>query len=297
VATLSDPTQAGADRGPGSSTPRKRSFRPLALLLAAAAMAVILIIAFNTGGSPPAPPGPPAPGQPAPTGPRVLFSDTFDDGNWCNFERVQNRFYSDTACGYRNNAYALTNDNGAARFEVRPGDSIGGGLGNGERSELSEDSAPWEAHSGDRWFVHERLRLSTTFQPSDSWTIITQFHAGSDSPPLSLQVAPSGALILHAAGPAGDANDKAGKGDRILVPPSEFMGMRGQWFEVDLVVQWSPKIGKGGTAAYVNGNLVAPWRTQQTMASSRCYWKGGIYRAPTDSTAVLWMDDVRITAS
>jgi hypothetical protein len=32
------------------------------------------------------------------------------------------------------------------------------------------------------------------------------------------------------------------------------------------------------------------------MASGRCYWKGGIYRAPTDSTAVLWMDDLRITA-
>jgi len=288
VDTLSDPGPVGAQLDPSSPTSQRRPFRALALAFTAAAIAVILIIALNTGGSPP--------NQPAASGPKVLFADSFSDGNWCSFQRVQNRFYSDNACGYQNSAYALTEDNGAARFEVRAGDSIGGGLGSGERSELSEDSTPWEAHSGDRWFVHERLRLNKTFQPSNSWTILTQFHAGSDSPPLSLQVAPNGALILHSAGPAGSANEKAGKGDRILVPASQFVGMRGQWFDVDLVVQWSPKVNQGGTAAYVDGHLVAPWRAQQTMASSRCYWKGGIYRAPTDSTAVLWMDDLRITA-
>lgn len=300
MATLSDPSPLGAEFDPGTSTPRRRFFRPLVLAISAAAVAIILIIALNTGGSTPdqpTPPAQPAPTeQPAPTGPTVLFSESFGGNDWCNFQRVQNRFYSDTACRYRNNSYALKQDDGAARFEVRPGDSIGGGLGSGERSELSADSASWEARPGDRWFVHERLRLNKTFRPSDSWTIITQFHAGSDSPPLSLQVAPDGALILHSAGPAGDANDKAGKGDRVLVPASKFMDMRGQWFEVDLVIQWSTKMDQGGTAAYVDGKLVAPWREQRTMASSRCYWKGGIYRAPTDSTAVLWMDDLRITA-
>jgi hypothetical protein len=52
----------------------------------------------------------------------------------------------------------------------------------------------------------------------------------------------------------------------------------------------------GGVEAYVDGERVAPWRVQQTMASPRIYWKAGIYRAPTDSTQVLWLDDLVISA-
>jgi hypothetical protein len=184
---------------------------------------------------------------------------------------------------------------GAARFEVRPGDSPGGGLGGGERSEISQDSASWQASEGDEWYVQERLRLAGNFTPG-RWTIITQFHAGSDSPPLSLQVSRKGALILRSSGKAGDGNEAAGKGDRELVSADVFKGMRGQWFDVDLHVRWSNRPNLGGTEAYVDGQRVAPWREQRTMASSRIYWKAGIYRAPTDSTEVLWLDDLVISA-
>jgi len=82
----------------------------------------------------------------------------------------------------------------------------------------------------------------------------------------------------------------------VLVPTDEFTAMRGEWFEVDLEVLRSREVEEGGSAAWVDGDLVAPWRSQQTMTSDRCYWKGGIYREPTDSTVVLRMDDLRITA-
>jgi hypothetical protein len=264
---------------------RWRSARPLALALAT----MVLVLGVTLGGcSAPlkSPSGPP----------RVLFSDSFSSGNWCKYNRVQNVFYTGKACDYVKQSYALTLDNGAARFEVRPGDSIGGGLGGGERSELSQDSTDWQAHEGDRWHVHERLRLAPDFKPGNSWTILTQFHAGSGSPPLSLQLTPDGALTLHSAGKAGQVNLAAGLGDRVLINANDFMKMRGQWFEVDLDIQWSQDVHKGGTAASINGETVAPWRAQKTMSSDRCYWKGGIYRAPSDSTLVMWMNQVQIAA-
>jgi hypothetical protein len=243
---------------------------------------VALSVAPSPSRSPRQPPG------------TVLFSDSFDGGQWCEYNRVQNRFFSKPACKYHDQSYALRHDGGAARFEVRPGDAIGGGLGSGERSEISQDSASWQAQEGDEWSVVERLRLSKDFI-SGRWTIITQFHSGSGSPPLSLQVAQNGALVLASGGPAGDANRAAGKGDRVLVQAAAFRAMRGEWFEVSLHVRWSSSARTGGTEAYINGSLVAPWRPQQTMASSRNYWKAGIYRAPTDTTQVLWLDHVVIS--
>ena len=230
-----------------------------------------------------------------PTGSKVLFSDSFDDEDWSDYHRVQNSFFAKRASKYDSDSYALRTDDGAARFEVRSGDAPGGGLGGGERSELSQDSASWQAEEGDEWFVHERLRLSEDFEPG-RWTIITQFHSGKGSPPLSLQVDRDGALILASGGKAGDANEDDGKGDRTLVPAEDFMRMRGEWFEVTLHVRWSNDGDEGGTEAYVDGERVAPWREQRTMASDRIYWKGGIYRAPTDSTMVLWMDDLVISS-
>jgi hypothetical protein len=235
------------------------------------------------------------PGGRGPSGSTVLFSDSFSDGRWCDYHRIQNTYYSDPACGYHNNAYALREDGGAARFEVRPGDSPGGGLGGGERSELSQDSASWQAHPGDEWFVQMRLRLAEDFRPG-RWTILTQFHAGHGPPPLCLKVDDYGALVLDSAGHAGDTNQAAGKKDRVLIPAASFMGMRGQWFDVNLHVRWSNRVAKGGTEVYIDGALVAPWRSQRTMVSNRIYWKGGIYRAPQDATHVVWMDDLVISA-
>jgi Polysaccharide lyase len=237
---------------------------------------------------------PPPPPVRAPDGSIVLFADSFDDDDWCDYHRVQNRYYSDPACDYDNDSYALREDDGAARFEVRPGDAGGGGLGGGERSEISQDSASWQASPGDEWVVQMRLRLSEDFRPG-RWTILTQFHSGEGSPPLCLKVDDDGALVLDSAGHAGDTNREAGKKDRELVPAESFMDMRGEWFDVELHVRWSNRVAEGGTEVSINGELVAPWRSQRTMLGDRIYWKGGIYRAPTNSTHVLWMDDLRIT--
>jgi hypothetical protein len=264
--------------------------RPLAAAIAAAiAVTVALVVVLETSES-----GVRPGGGPGPQGGTVLFSDTFSDGNYCDYNRVQNRKYTGPACKYHDASYALRTVDGAARFEVRSGDSPGGGLGGGERSEISQDSASWQATEGDEWYVQERLRLSDEFEPG-RWTILTQFHSGSGSPPLSLQVSRKGALILRSSGKAGEFNEAAGKGDRELVPADVFMDMRGQWFEVDLHVRWSNRPKLGGAEVYVDGELVAPWREQRTMASSRIYWKGGIYRAPTDSTQILWLDDLVIS--
>ncbi len=259
----------------------------LGLLVAVAAVAVVIGVVVVV------PPEAPSESR-RPTESTILFSDTFDDGRWCNYHRVQNVDYSDRACGYDNDSYALRHDDGAARFEVRPGDAPGKGLGEGERSELSQDSAPWQAQEGDEWRVQMRLRLSEKFEPG-RWTILTQFHAGSGSPPLSLQVRRDGALVLRAGGKAAEANEKADRRERVLVPAGQFSDMRGEWFTVDLRVRWSNDVDEGGTEVYIDGDRVAPWRAQRTMSSSRIYWMGGIYRAPTDSKHVVWLDDLVIS--
>jgi hypothetical protein len=278
--------------------------RGLLLVLAAVVVvaAVVVGLAVNTGGRKPSPPSPPsATGGRGPSGGKLLFADAFAKADWCNFARVQTVHYSDKACGYRNNHYSLAYDpkaggNGAVRFTVRPGDSIGGGLGSGERAELSQDSAPWQAREGDEWWVQERIKVSARFKPGDGWLILTQFHAGVDSPPLSLQVGGNGALLLASGGNAADVNGRAGLRDRVLVPAKQFMAARGRWFDVDIHVVWSNDPDVGGTEAYVDGSRVAPWRNQQTMTSDRIYFKCGIYRAPSRTTTVLWIDDLRITA-
>lgn len=286
---MSGIVDAPPSASPAARPPRKR--HPIAATIAAAVAVTVAVVVVL--GSPSPEPVPPV--SPGPHGSTVLFSDTFSDSNWCGYNRVQNHRYTGPACGYHDTSYSLRSVDGAARFEVRPGDSPGGGLGGGERSEISQDSASWQAGEGDEWYVHERLRLGKGFT-SGRWTIITQFHAGSDSPPLSLQVSQKGALILRSSGKAGDQNVAAGKGDRELVPAETFLRMRGQWFDVDLHVRWSNDPHVGGTEVHVDGQLVAPWRTQRTMASSRIYWKAGIYRAPTDSTQILWLDDLVISA-
>jgi len=299
---VAEPDAAAApdEQRPDSAGP-KRWFNPYWVTVAiGAVMAVavaVVVVAIqssgtgtgnDTGRTPQSIPG-------APSGSTVLFSDTFSDGKWCDYNRVQNRHYSDPACGYHNKSYSLRVVDGAARFEVRPGDSPGGGLKGGERSEISQDSASWQAKEGDEWYVHERLRLDSHFTPG-RWTILTQFHAGSGPPPLSLQMTREGALVLRSSGKAGDVNKAAGGRDRVLVPADAFMGMRGHWFDVDLHVRWSNRRHVGGTEAYINGKRVAPWQEWRTMASSRIYWKAGIYRTPTDSTQVLWLDDLVISA-
>jgi hypothetical protein len=225
---------------------------------AAIVVAVAIVVAIAVTG-----PGEPPSGR-GPSGKSVLFSDSFSDGRWCEYHRIQNRYYSDPACGYHNTSYALREDGGAARFEVRPGDAGGGGLGGGERSELSQDSASWQAAPGDEWFVQMRLKLAEDFR-SGEWTILTQFHSGSGSPPLCLKVDQRGALVLDSAGHAGDRNQEAGKKDRVLIPAKSFMRMRGQWFDVNLHVRWSNRVAEGGTEVYI------------------------------DSTQVMWMDDLVIS--
>ncbi|TFV69938.1 hypothetical protein E4P39_20565 [Blastococcus sp. CT_GayMR19] len=300
AATNPDGTTRAVDPDPAAPAQPAEGGRPsltrrvVAVGIAIAVAAIAAIAVITSGPDTPDTPDTQPDGR-EPTGSKVLFSDSFDDDDWSEYHRVQNSFFAKRANKYDNDSYALRTDDGAARFEVRPGDAPGGGLGKGERSEVSQDSASWQAEEGDEWFVHERLRLAEDFEPG-RWTIITQFHAGDGSPPLSLQVTRKGALVLASGGDAGEANEEDGKEDRVLVPAEEFMDMRGEWFDVTLHVRWSEDGDDGGTAAYVDGELVAPWREQQTMASSRIYWKAGIYRAPTDSTHVLWMDDVVISA-
>jgi len=269
--------------GPGPESPPRALRLGLLSLVAVALVAVVVAVLVRA----------PSDVQ-KPSGPTVLFSDTFDHEGWCDYHRVQNVDYSDEACGYDDDSYALRNDDGAARFEVRPGDSPGKGLGGGERSELSQDSASWQAHEGDEWRVQERLRLSEKFKPG-RWTILTQFHAGSGPPPLSVQVREDGALVLRASGKARDDNAKADRRERVLVRAGDFMDMRGEWFTIDLRIRWSNDVDEGATEAYVDGKLVAPWRNQRTMSSDRIYWKGGIYRAPADTKHVLWLDDLKIS--
>src|SRR5690242_19950596 len=102
---------------PAARPPRER--HPVAATIAAAvAVTVAVVVVLGSPGPEPAPPV-----SRGPHGSRVLCSDTISGSNWCGYNRVQNQKYTGPACGYHDTSYTVRSVDGAARFEVRPGDS------------------------------------------------------------------------------------------------------------------------------------------------------------------------------
>jgi hypothetical protein len=228
-------------------------------------------------------PPPPPPGD-VQVGSRLVFDGDFDSGNLSQYTNLQTRDRNGSPSGGYCTYSACVRDGGpghttAARIEVRDGDIPN--FGGGERAELRAPGVADVRPGDERWYQFS-LRFDDQFtNPNGDWFIVMQWHAGSGSPPLALEVSRSGVLQF--------ANNRTGARTNIGAI------QRGVW--VDYVLHVKHATGSGALAeAWVNGAKTATHR-HPNMASSSSYLKLGIYRDRDDSgNDTVWHDGLTITA-
>jgi hypothetical protein len=237
-----------------------------------------------------------------PSGTHQVFADTFETGLNCGiWVRMQNNDTAGTASSLCTDLPATGTPRGsfpdnsgynggrAFRSEVQPGDVAA----SGERSELSGDGAPWIFHEGDEAWLQERINVQPGMDPAQnnstsatSFYILTQWHAGSGSPPFSLQIGGDGSLRIVQGGSGTIA-------DAQVLPAGSFTP--GTWYDVDVHFKMSTSSAKGGVEVFVNGTRAMPWDAGATMADADSYLKIGQYRNKRNFTGVVLFDDVRLS--
>ena len=222
-----------------------------------------------------------------PVGARQLFVGNFDSRNFCQWATVQNRVANTPGCAYDQGFYGMqVQSDGsahptAARFEVRDGDIPE--FGGGERAEVRAPQVMDVREGDERWYEFS-FKFGSTFPTPTSWFEVMQWHAGSGSPPLALEVATDGTLQL--------VNNR-GEAPRRTIGAIK----RGTWVRYVLHVKFSNDPAVGFAEVYQDGKLVVGRHSRKTMASDVGYLKTGIYRdAREQATAVLWQDGLRVTA-
>jgi hypothetical protein len=218
-----------------------------------------------------------------PSGLTKLFADSFD-GGFGSWSTCQNAFMNSGCEDIGSAGHALGLVDGlsggkAAKFVVRPGDVPD--FGGGERSEVAAHEDAMLTRSGDERWYEFSLRFAEDFpDPVDgSWFIVMQWHSGSGSPPLALEVSPDGELYVGGEG-----------GPKKVIGPVR----RGEWVNYALNVGFG---SSGFVEAWENGERTVERHERQTMSSDENYFKMGIYRGnEDDSTAEVWFDDLRVYA-
>jgi LysM repeat protein len=225
----------------------------------------------------------PEPDPDVPVGPRQVFLGDFSPRNFGQYGTIQNKDINSRSSTYQGYPARVVADGPehptAARFEVRSGDWPG--FASGERSELRlpDEADVREGH--ERW-VQFDLKFDQQFpNPTGGWCLVMQWHAGSGSPPLGLQVDREGRLAV--------VNNRDGGYSRPIAELD-----RGNWHR--FVVRTLHSRGdKGHVQVWRDGEKVYD-RTGATMASTSSYMKMGLYRGAMSQTQVVWFDNLRITA-
>lgn len=235
-----------------------------------------------------------------PSGATLVFADNFDGGFDCGgaWMYESNQEYSGPCTGHASGtATRLTFPAGsgydgtgsAARFEVRPGDLAS----NGERSEIDTGSGSGANifHEGDNCYLQERIKIGPGIDPAsqisttaNNFYILNQWHAGSGSPPLTLQIRPDGSLSVGSNGVG-----------TVPYKPIVAKYVADQWYDIDIHFIMSNDPSIGGVEAWLNGQQVVPWTPGRTMGDADSYLKIGQYRSHRDYTGVVYFDDMRLT--
>lgn len=235
-----------------------------------------------------------------PSGTTVVFADDFENGMACGtaWRYESNDEYSGPCTGHESGtATRLTFPAGsgydgvghAARFELRPGDLAA----NGERSEIDTGSGSGANifHEGDEGWLQERIKVapgidarSQISSTATNFYILNQWHAGSGSPPLRLNLDADGSMSIG-------SNGVGTVPDTTVIPAVQ----AGTWYDIDVHFKMSVDPAKGGAQVYVNGTDATGWVPGQTMADADSYLKIGQYRSHRDYTGVVYFDDVRLT--
>lgn len=225
-----------------------------------------------------------------PVGSRVVFVGDYETGNFTQWSNCQNVYLNGSCSGIDPNRYSATIvSNGSqrqgqygARFEVRDGDIPD--FGGGERSEVRAPSVANVVEGDERWYEFS-LKFDDNFQnPTGGWFIIMQWHAGSGSPPLALEVNRNGILELR--------NNRNNTEVHQIAPIK-----RGEWTDYVIHAKFSQNKSIGYVEAWENGVQKLQRTPHTTMASSSNYLKMGIYRDESNTqTHVVYQDGLRVTA-
>jgi len=241
----------------------------------------------DTGTAPaPASVGPPR----VPVGKRVVFAADYETGDFSQWGTCQSALLNGSCAELGRGDRAMqvveapTPDGGryAARFIVRDGDIPD--FGGGERAEVSENDAGALTREGDERWYEWSMRLPQGFRrPTGGWFIVMQWHGGSGSPPLAIDLS-QGTVDV-----GGDGVDAP----RRTIGPVR----RGEWVDYVLHVKFS-RGNAGFVEAWENGTRTVPRTNRPTMSSGENYLKQGIYRdeGAGDGPAEVQFTGLRVTA-
>jgi hypothetical protein len=219
-----------------------------------------------------------------------IFQGDFESGTFGQWTQCQNRAYSGPCKEMPPGFYGMqvVSDRArqgqyAARFELRDGDHPA--WGGGERAEMARYKEARVQEGDERWYEFS-LMFDLAF-PSEAteYFMVIQWHGADDAPPpMALQVTREGQLIMTGHGP--DA------------PPVVIGDIaRGEWVDYVVHARFSQSSATGWAEVYRNGALTVPRHARVNMNSRFDYFKMGLYRnTEATSTAVLWVDGVRVTA-
>lgn len=223
-----------------------------------------------------------------PSGLSSLFNGDFDTGDFSQWTTCQSVFTNSSCSGYESEHYSMEivpgrRDGFAAKFIVRPGDVPD--FGGGERSEVSGHGDEAATREGDERWYQFSMRFDEDFpEPADgSWFIVMQWHSGSGSPPLALNISPD--LTVDIGGDGVDFPERS-------IGPVR----RGEWVDYTLHVGFSQDSDSGFVEAWENGVQTVERYNRATMSSDENYLKMGIYRGnDDDSTAAVTIDEFRVS--
>ncbi|WP_214364591.1 polysaccharide lyase [Pseudonocardia sp. H11422] len=232
----------------------------------------------------------------------VVFEADYETGDLSEWDTCQNREVNGSCSSYRggDSASVISGDvvgrlgqqigrageqvGRVARFVVGPGDVPD--FGGGERSEVAAHSEAALTREGDERWYEFSLRFAEDFpNPVEGdWFIVMQWHSGSGSPPLAIEISPEGTVDI-----AGDGVDH----ERQTIGPVR----PGEWVDYTLRAGFSQDPAQGFVEAWENGVQTVERYARATMSSDENYLKMGIYRGNADSsTAEVWIDGPRVSA-
>ncbi|MHA6795991.1 heparin lyase I family protein [Pseudonocardia bannensis] len=227
--------------------------------------------------------------SPVPAGLREVFVGDFGTGDFSQWETCQSVLMNAACSGYRLTHHSMQLVDGprqgvkAAHFEVRDGDVPD--FGGGERSEVAAHNEGALTREGDERWYEFSMRFPENFRnPQGGWFIVMQWHSGSGSPPLAIDISNDGDIYI-----GGDGVEHEKKSIGKVRP--------GEWVDYVLHAKFSNSASTGFVEAWENGVQTVQRYNRATMSSDENYLKMGIYRDDEDSgTAEVSIAGLRVTA-
>lgn len=178
----------------------------------------------------------------------------------------------------------------AARFEVRPGDTVNPKWG-GELAQVLETTE--EEAGQESWWAWSVL-FPEDFPTTSGWCVFAEWHqtglpnVPQGPAPINFDCSDDGYRLIVRGGDEPDWEQRV-----FPLPQLE----RGQWHDFLFHVRWSPD-PDGVVQLWIDGEEAIPRTTLRTSYRGQgLYLKAGLYRAASPDTAVLYLDGFRRYAS